>query len=110
MRWLFPVVAIVWASAALAAEPSSNLGAAQVDVSKYPQEVQDAYPVFQVRCSKCHALTRPLNARLRGSEWKNYIKKMIRNPGSGINEESGRRIYVFLKYHSEAREAEATRE
>lgn len=69
--------------------------------------MQERYQVFATRCSKCHSLDAPLNARLPGEEWKNYIKKMIRRPGSGINQENGRRIFEFLQFYAERRDGSA---
>ena len=80
-------------------------GPDKVDVSDYPEAYRQYYEVFAVRCSKCHSLARPINARLKGEQWKSYIKKMIRRPGSGINEESGKQIYLFLNYYTTRTEA-----
>ncbi|MBI3181593.1 MAG: hypothetical protein HYZ28_05580 [Myxococcales bacterium] len=94
------ILGALWAQL-LAADPDPrDVGPDRVDVSSYPPEYRERYQVFSVRCSKCHTLARPINARIRGDEWKRYIKKMIRRPGSGINEESGQQIYEFLKYYS----------
>ena len=82
----------------------------RIDVRNYPPEMRERYQVFAVKCSKCHSLSRPINARMRGEDWKNYVKKMIRRPASGINEESGRQIYEFLKYYTSVKENEATSE
>lgn len=78
------------------AQPAVN----RVDVSGYPPDVQAAYQVFEIKCSKCHTLAKPINSRLSADDWKSYIKKMIRRPGSGINEESARQIFHFLRYYS----------
>jgi hypothetical protein len=32
------------------------------------------------------------------------VKKMMRRPGSGINEESGEKIAEFLRYYSEQKQ------
>lgn len=75
-------------------------GQAAVDVSGYPAEHQRQYPVFLLKCSKCHPAARAINSRFNSSEWKRYMKKMIRRPNSGINEEQAADIYEFLKYYS----------
>jgi hypothetical protein len=75
-----------------------------IDVSTYPPKYQELYRTFEVRCSKCHSLARPVNARLRGDEWRLYVKKMSRRAGSGINEEAGEKIYEFLKFYSTRRD------
>ncbi len=62
-------------------------GPDKIDVSAYPREQAARYPVFVQKCSKCHPVARPINSRFDASEWKRYMKKMIRRPNSGINEE-----------------------
>ena len=91
--------AVLFALLAAAPDPRDR-GPDRIDVSSYPPQYQRSYEVFAVRCSKCHSLARPINARIKGEQWKGYVKKMIRRPGSGINEEAGREIYEFLKYYS----------
>jgi hypothetical protein len=75
-------------------------GASQIDVSSWPPEMQARYPVFTAKCSKCHPVARPINSRFDATEWKRYMKKMIRRPNSGINEEQAADIYELLKYYS----------
>ncbi len=77
-----------------------DTGAASIDVSKYPPEMQKNYEMYSVKCAKCHPLARSVNARFSGQDWKRYMKKMIRRPNSGINEEQAANIYEFLKYYS----------
>jgi hypothetical protein len=75
-------------------------GPDKIDVSRFPPKYQELYQVFEVRCSKCHSLARPVNAKLRPDEWKLYVKKMARRQGSGINEETGAKLTDFLTYYS----------
>jgi len=75
-------------------------GPDKIDVSAYPPEQQARYPVFKAKCAKCHPTARPINSRFDSSEWKRYMKKMIRRPNSGINEEQAADIYEFLKFYS----------
>ena len=82
----------------------------RIDVRNYSPEMRERYQVFAVKCSKCHSLARPINSHMKGDEWKNYVKKMIRRPASGINEESGRQIYEFLKYYSSVKASAASSE
>jgi len=71
-----------------------------VDVSSYPKDIQDAYAVFEVRCSRCHTLARPLNARIHDAQhWERYVARMRRNPSSGINEKDAEIIMRFLLYY-----------
>jgi hypothetical protein len=99
------VLALVLRAAAVAAE-NADEGPDRVDVSDYPADQRDRYEVFAIKCSKCHSLARPINARLTPDEWQSYVKKMSRRPGSGINEESGQRIAEFLRYYSVRRDGE----
>ncbi len=89
----------------LAGEPETkpdprDLGPGSVDVSRYPPEQKKTYEVYSAKCSKCHPLARSVNARFSAQEWKKYMKRMIRRPNSGINEEQAAAIYDFLKYYS----------
>jgi hypothetical protein len=89
--------------AGAAADPRDR-GPDTLDVSSYPPRYQELYKVFEVRCSKCHSLARPLNARLRADEWRLYVKKMSRRPGSGISEATAEKLTEFLTYYSKLRE------
>jgi hypothetical protein len=75
-------------------------GPGSIDVSKYPEPMKKAYDMYAVKCAKCHPLARSVNARFSAQDWKRYMKKMIRRPNSGINEEQAASIYEFLKYHA----------
>jgi len=75
-------------------------GPDKVDISAWPPEMKQRYPIFAAKCAKCHPLARPVNSRFDASEWKRYMKKMIRRPNSGINEEQAADIYEVLKYYS----------
>ncbi|HLH55328.1 MAG TPA: hypothetical protein VKY92_17135 [Verrucomicrobiae bacterium] len=79
-------------------------GAATIDVSKYPQGVQENYAVFSQKCSQCHRLSRPINSDYAlPDEWSRYIKRMMYKPGSGISSGEGKKIYDFLVYDSSIR-------
>jgi hypothetical protein len=93
------LVALLVAAAAEKPDPRDH-GQGRVDVSRYPAEQQKNYDMFAAKCSKCHPLARSVNARFTGQEWKRYMKRMIRRPNSGINEEQAVYIYEFLKYYS----------
>ena len=76
----------------------------RVDVSKYPEEIRDAYRVFAFRCSRCHTLARPLNARIDDPQhWVRYVRRMRRQPSSGIDDKNGETILKFLLYYHRAR-------
>ena len=75
-------------------------GPGTLDVSGYPEKQKKEYAIFSTKCAKCHPLARPINSRFTAEEWKRYMKRMIRRPNSGINEEQAANIYEFLKFHS----------
>jgi hypothetical protein len=79
-------------------------GPAAIDVSKYPQGIQDNYETFSQKCTQCHKLSRPVNCDyVLPDEWSRYVKRMMRKPGSGIDSADGKKIYEFLVYDSSVR-------
>ena len=79
-------------------------GPATVDVSKYPQSIQDNYAIFSQKCSQCHRLSRPINSDYAlPDEWSRYVKRMMYKPGSNISGDDGKKIYDFLVYDSSVR-------
>ncbi len=80
-------------------DPRDN-GAGSIDVSTYPEPMKKAYDMYSVKCAKCHPLARSVNARFSPQDWKRYMKRMIRRPNSGINEEQAANIYDFLQYYA----------
>lgn len=86
---------------------TSNRRGDALDVSAYPEDMQEAYKVFAVRCSRCHTLARPLNARITDPQhWVRYVARMRLNPASGINAKNGEVIIRFLQYYTHQREEE----
>ena len=79
-------------------------GPATIDVSKYPQGIQENYEVFSQKCTQCHKLSRPINSDYAlPDEWSRYIKRMMYKPGSGISSSDGKKIFEFLVYDSSVR-------
>lgn len=79
-------------------------GPATIDVSKYPQAIQENYEVFSTKCAQCHKLSRPINSDYAmPEEWSRYIKRMMHKPGSGISAADGKKIFDFLAYDSSIR-------
>jgi hypothetical protein len=77
-----------------------------IDVSAYPADIQEAYGVFEYRCSRCHSLARPLNAQITDTSfWREYVERMRRMPGSGINSSDAQTILKFLVYYTEHRDS-----
>lgn len=79
-------------------------GSQTIDVSSYPEEMQQKYQLFAERCSKCHTLARPINSDYAlEEEWSRYVKRMMRKPGSGIAPKEAKQIFEFLAYDSSIR-------
>lgn len=81
-----------------------------VDVSGYPPEQQARYRLLEKRCSRCHELERPLNARVGEGGWASYVRRMSRHPAAGIPAAEQREITKFLEYYHRQRRAAATQE
>jgi len=90
--------------AGVKAAEDADEGPDRIDVSDYPADQREHYEVFAIKCSKCHSLARPINARLTPDEWQGYVKKMARRPGSGINDSAAKNITEFLIYYSTRQE------
>ena len=72
-----------------------------IDPQSLPEDVRADYAVFAQRCSKCHALSRPLNSGIVDDDyWAMYVARMRRQPASGISLEDSRVILRFLHYYS----------
>jgi len=117
-RWAWTslpaALALIAVSASHAQDPSSeeqlaelDRGPQTIDVSAYPEEMQQKYTLFAERCSKCHTLARPINSDYAlEDEWSRYVKRMMRKPGSGIAPKEGKQIFEFLAYDSSIRKKE----
>lgn len=79
-----------------------------IDVSGYPPDMQQRYALFVHKCSRCHALARPIDAHVGKAGWSSYVARMSRVPGAGISADEQREIAAFLEYHS-MRQAEKQR-
>lgn len=78
-------------------------GPQTIDVSHYPPEMQERYELFAEKCSKCHNLSRPINAEFAPEEWATYLDKMMRKKGSGIGKKDKQEIYQFLCFDTQIR-------
>ena len=78
-------------------------GPAKIDVSAYPPAQQQGYKVFMDKCAKCHTIARAINTTMSKREWEHYVKLMMQNPKSGINESDGKIIFEFLTYDQATR-------
>jgi hypothetical protein len=83
-------------------------GPATIDVSKYPDKLQEYYQTFSQKCSQCHRLSRPINSDyVLPDQWSRYIKRMMYKPGSNIGGSEAKNIYDFLVYDTSARKKKA---
>jgi hypothetical protein len=80
-------------------------GPATINVSGYPCDMRKIYrDVFSPKCSQCHTLARPINStHALPEEWKKYVKRMMKKPGSNIDPKSAVKIHEFLVYDSSIR-------
>lgn len=84
-----------------------DTGVDTIDVSKYPKEMQAKYEVVKAKCGQCHSMARVINSEYAlEDEWKRYIKRMRRKPGSKIKKAQAKEIWEFLVYDSKQRKAD----
>lgn len=77
-----------------------------LDVATVPAPLRADYELFAQRCSRCHSLSRPLNARVSSeSHWREYVTRMRRMPGSGIAPDDVPGLLRFLTWYSADRRA-----
>ncbi len=76
---------------------------------QFSDEMRVRFDVFAVRCTKCHAMARPIAALQTGitpvtghvfdqTTVKKYVLKMMRKPKSGITKADAKTILEFLTY------------
>lgn len=75
-----------------------------IDVTSYPAKMQELYNLFTNKCSRCHTVARPINSTFMPEEWRKYVYKMMRKPGSGLTPKTAEKIIKFLMYDAEHRE------
>jgi hypothetical protein len=75
-----------------------------IDVTTYSLKMQEDYELFTRKCSRCHTVARPINSAFAPDEWRKYVYKMTRKPGSGLTPKTAEEIIKFLIYDSEHRE------
>jgi len=72
-----------------------------LDPATLPENIRGDYAVFAARCSRCHALARPLNAGITDDEqWYLYVNRMRRQPGSGISMDDQAAVLRFLRHYA----------
>lgn len=75
-----------------------------IDVTNYPAKMQETYNLFTNKCSRCHTVARPINSTFTSEEWRQYVYKMMRKPGSGLKPKTAEEIIEFLIYDAQHRE------
>ena len=109
------VIAVAAATAQLSPADEARLkkldaGPKIIDVSKYPPEQQQAYKLFESKCSSCHVIARGVNSEMVVPvDWERYIKRMMYKPNSGISNDQGRILFRFLTYDASVRKADLLR-
>lgn len=87
-----------------------DAGPKTIDVSTYPPEQQQAYKLFEAKCSSCHVIARGVNSEMVvPADWERYIKRMMYKPNSGISNDQGRILFRFLTYDASVRKADLLR-
>ena len=74
-----------------------------IDVTAYSVKMQEAYERFTNKCSRCHTVARPINSTFTPEEWRKYVYKMMRKPGSGLTPRTAEEIIRFLIYDAQHR-------
>ena len=78
-----------------------------IDVTAYLPKMQEAYDLFTRKCSRCHTVARPINSTFAAEEWRKYVYKMMRKPGSGLTPRTAEKIIEFLVYDAQHRDKKA---
>jgi hypothetical protein len=109
------LVLLAWARAEQATNDEERLkkldaGPKTIDVSKYPPEQQQAYKLFQDKCSACHVISRGINSEMvLPGEWERYVRRMMHKPNANITDAEGKTLYRFLVYESSFRKPDLVR-
>lgn len=101
-------VPLLWPRPASAELQVRGEGRAQLlEREQFAQADRSRYDLFAEKCTRCHAMARPIAALLSGTTpisqesfdregIKKYVVKMMRKPNSGIDKEDAKEIIVFL--------------
>lgn len=75
---------------------------AGLDIRTLPEPIHAPYRRFASRCSRCHSLSRALDAPITDiGHWERYLARMRRVPNSGINRADSVLIMTFLTYYTQ---------
>lgn len=98
--------ALVWLLSVGVSAAGCHTGSGEgLDMASLPANVRADYRVFAQKCSKCHALARPLESGISDDAyWAEYVERMRRQPSSGISPTDVTPILRFLHYYSADRQ------
>lgn len=85
---------------------AADKGPSKIDakiLATYAPQMKATYNIFRNKCSKCHTLARPINTDLTPTKWEEYVKRMMKKPGSGIKPNEAKQIWEFLVYDTAKR-------
>jgi len=105
----FCVLATGFATLSHAELKSIGTGAnMQVDISSFPPDMKAVYPLFKVKCIKCHGLDRtivtlqtgmtPSGTVFDNSAIDAYGAKMLRKPDADMTKQEIKTILGILRY------------
>jgi hypothetical protein len=99
-RCLFVLAALLLCALASCSSAASQ-GGVFIDTTRIPSAMRADYESFAVNCSKCHSLSRALNAPVTNVEhWNLYVAKMMRTAGSAISPQEEPKILRFLHWYT----------
>ena len=100
--WPSCATVVVLVLAALGCPSPAAQGTIYIDTNRVPAELRPDYESFAVNCSKCHSLSRALNAPVTNVEhWDLYVAKMMRTAGSAISPQEAPKILRFLYWYTD---------
>ncbi|MBI2933605.1 MAG: cytochrome c [Planctomycetes bacterium] len=70
----------------------------RAELTEYPENAQQGYKVFAVKCAKCHSLTKSFQAQVPNDDWEPCIRKMAKMQGANISPKAVKQITVFMNF------------
>lgn len=72
-----------------------------INVSRYPVELQEIYPLVETQCTSCHGLNDTTRSpEVLPSYWEKTVQAMLVKKDSGMTPDSAAKITDFLIYDS----------
>jgi len=101
-RTILIALSLTWVAGC---RPPATTSSIYIDVNRVPPELRDEYASFATNCSKCHSLSRALNAPVTDPRhWDLYVARMMRTAGSAISPEEAPVILRFLHWYTRSYE------